>query len=88
VCGESARRAKTLAERGDTRNELYARVGRIRAQSETMLWVEVSEIEHENKVQKEKIEKVTNCPRGLVILDVDLSQPGQCASHSGWDGRA
>src|ERR1700731_1424730 len=31
-------------ERGDTRNEIYARVGRIRAQAETMSWVEVSEM--------------------------------------------
>ena len=30
--------------RGDTRNETYARVGRIRAQSETMSWVDVSEM--------------------------------------------
>src|ERR1700688_147943 len=29
---------------GDTRNEVYSRVGRIRAQSETMSWVDVSEI--------------------------------------------
>jgi hypothetical protein len=31
-------------ERGDTRNEVYARVGRIRAQAETMSWVDVSEM--------------------------------------------
>jgi|ERR1700722_19035763 len=30
--------------KGDTRNEVYSRVGRIRAQSETMSWVDVSEI--------------------------------------------
>src|SRR6266550_9519206 len=30
--------------KGDERNEVYSRVGRIRAQSETMSWVEVSEI--------------------------------------------
>jgi CHAT domain-containing protein/hydrogenase maturation factor len=29
-------------ENGDTRNEIYARIGRIRAQSETMSWVDVS----------------------------------------------
>src|SRR6266852_1316766 len=29
---------------GDTRNEIYARVGRIRAQAETMSWVDVSEM--------------------------------------------
>src|SRR2546425_190465 len=28
-------------ERGDRRNEIYARVGRIRAKSETMSWVDV-----------------------------------------------
>ncbi len=31
-------------EKGDTRNEVYARVGRIRAQSETMSWVDVSKM--------------------------------------------
>src|SRR5208282_6304802 len=31
-------------ERSDTRNEIYARVGRIRAQSETMSWADVSEV--------------------------------------------
>ncbi len=30
--------------KGDTRNETYARVGRIRAQAETMSWVDVSEM--------------------------------------------
>lgn len=30
--------------KGDTRNEIYARVGKIRAQSETMSWAEVSYI--------------------------------------------
>jgi hypothetical protein len=30
--------------KGDARNEIYARVGRIRAQSETMSWVDVSEV--------------------------------------------
>jgi CHAT domain-containing protein len=30
--------------RGDTRNEIYARVGRIRAESETMSWVDVSQM--------------------------------------------
>ncbi|HXN23446.1 MAG TPA: CHAT domain-containing protein [Candidatus Dormibacteraeota bacterium] len=30
--------------RNDTRNEIYARVGRIRAQSETMSWVDVSQM--------------------------------------------
>src|SRR5882724_2634440 len=35
------------------------------------------------KVQKKKIEKAKNCPRGLVTLDVDLSQPGQCRCNSG-----
>ena len=31
-------------QKGDTRNEIYARVGRIRAQAETMSWVDVSEM--------------------------------------------
>ncbi len=31
-------------DRGDTRNEIYARVGRIRAQAETMSWIDVSEM--------------------------------------------
>ena len=31
-------------ERGDSRNEIYARVGRIRAEAETMSWVDVSEL--------------------------------------------
>jgi CHAT domain-containing protein len=30
--------------KGDTRNEIYARVGKIRAQSETMSWAEVSNV--------------------------------------------
>jgi len=33
-----------LKARNDTRNEIYARVGRIRAQAETMSWVDVAEI--------------------------------------------
>lgn len=36
------RAEELFKERGDTRNEIYARVGRIRAQSETMSYVEVS----------------------------------------------
>src|SRR5713226_9516284 len=51
-------------------------------------WVEASEIEGERKYKKKKIGQVKNYPRGLVTLDVDVSQPGQCASHRGWDGRA
>ena len=38
------RAEKLFKQRGDIRNEVYARVGRIRAQSETMSWVDVSEI--------------------------------------------
>src|SRR6266852_2766004 len=38
------RAEELFKERGDTRNEIYARVGRIRAQAETMSWVDVSEI--------------------------------------------
>src|SRR5881628_1270757 len=38
------RAEELFKERGDTRNEIYARVGRIRAQSETMSWVDVSEM--------------------------------------------
>lgn len=30
--------------KGDSRNEIYARVGRIRAQSETMAWTDVSNV--------------------------------------------
>ena len=37
------RAEELFKERGDTRNEIYARVGRIRAQAETMSWVDVSE---------------------------------------------
>src|SRR5215467_7596384 len=36
------RAEELFKERGDTRNEIYARVGRIRAQAETMSWVDVS----------------------------------------------
>ena len=38
------RAEQLFKERDDTRNEIYARVGRIRAQSETMSWVDVSEM--------------------------------------------
>ena len=38
------RAEQLFKERGDSRNETYARVGRIRAQSETMSWVDVSEM--------------------------------------------
>src|SRR5229473_3539040 len=38
------RAEELFKERGDTRNEIYARVGRIRAQAETMSWVDVSEV--------------------------------------------
>src|SRR5207245_6779973 len=38
------RAEQLFKEQGDTRNEVYARVGRIRAQSETMSWVDVSQI--------------------------------------------
>ena len=45
------RAEELFKEKGDNRNETYARVGRIRAQSETMSWVDVSkmlgqELEH------------------------------------------
>src|ERR1700686_1606743 len=36
------RAEELFKKRGDTRNEIYARVGRIRAQAETMSWVDVS----------------------------------------------
>lgn len=39
-----ARAEELFKAKGDTRNETYARVGRIRAQSETMSWVEVSNV--------------------------------------------
>jgi len=39
-----ARAEELFRESGDTRNEIYARVGRIRAQSETMSWVDVSQM--------------------------------------------
>ena len=38
------RAEELFKKRGDTRNEIYARVGRIRAQAETMSWVDVSEL--------------------------------------------
>ena len=38
------RAEELFKERGDTRNEIYARVGRIRAQAETMSWVDVSQL--------------------------------------------
>ena len=38
------RAEELFKERGDTRNEIYARVGRIRAQAETMSWVDVSQM--------------------------------------------
>ncbi len=47
----------------------------------------MSEIEHRKKYKNKKNRKSKNCPRGLVTLDVDLSQPGQCTSHSNWEGR-
>jgi CHAT domain-containing protein len=38
------RAEQLFKDKGDTRNEVYSRVGRIRAQSETMSWVDVSAI--------------------------------------------
>src|SRR6202162_1103417 len=38
------RAEQLFKEKGDARNEVYSRVGRIRAQSETMSWVDVSQI--------------------------------------------
>ena len=38
------RAEQLFKDKRDTRNEIYARVGRIRAQSETMSWVDVSEV--------------------------------------------
>jgi hypothetical protein len=38
------RAEELFREKGDTRNEVYARVGRIRAQSETMSWTDVSKM--------------------------------------------
>src|SRR5256885_7798459 len=38
------RAEQLFKDKGDTRNEVYSRVGRIRAQSETMSWVDVSGI--------------------------------------------
>ncbi|MGH9774213.1 MAG: CHAT domain-containing protein [Candidatus Acidiferrales bacterium] len=49
------RAEQLFREKGDTRNETYARVGRIRAQAETMSWVDVSEMlgqQLENPVAK------------------------------------
>jgi len=43
-----ARAEELFKEKGDTRNEIYARVGRIRARSETMSYVDVSQM-----IQKE-----------------------------------
>src|SRR5947209_1015585 len=37
------RAEQLFRERNDTRNEIFARVGRIRARAETMSWVDVSE---------------------------------------------
>src|SRR6202790_4111301 len=37
------RAEQLFKDKGDTRNEVYSRVGRIRAQSETMSWVDVAE---------------------------------------------
>ena len=39
-----ARGEELFRAKGDTRNEIYARVGRIRAQSETMSWTDVSDL--------------------------------------------
>lgn len=39
-----ARAEELFRSTGDTRNEVYARVGRIRAQSETMSWVDVANV--------------------------------------------
>jgi len=39
-----ARAEQLSKEKGDTRNEVYARIGRIRAQSETMSYVDVSQM--------------------------------------------
>ena len=38
------RAEELFKEKGDATNEIYARVGRIRAQAETMSWVDVSRI--------------------------------------------
>src|SRR6266403_1185299 len=38
------RAEQLFQQKGDTRKEIYARVGRIRAQAETMSWVDVSEM--------------------------------------------
>jgi len=38
------RAEQLFKEKGDTRNEIYARVGRIRAHAEMMSWVDVSEM--------------------------------------------
>src|SRR6266850_5143634 len=38
------RAEELFREKRDSRNEIYARVGRIRAQSETMSWVDVSDM--------------------------------------------
>jgi CHAT domain-containing protein len=43
-----ARAEELFKEKGDTRNEIYARIGRIRARSETMSYVDVSQM-----IQKE-----------------------------------
>jgi CHAT domain-containing protein len=43
-----ARAEELFKEKGDTRNEIYARIGRVRARSETMSYVDVSQM-----IQKE-----------------------------------
>ena len=42
-----ARAEKLFSERGDARNELYAKVGRLRSQAETMSFVDLSRILNE-----------------------------------------
>ena len=57
------RAEELFKEKGDTRNEIYARVGRIRAQSETMSYVDVSQmIENEMaKLEKRLRRRESSC---------------------------
>ncbi|MHB8484596.1 MAG: CHAT domain-containing protein [Candidatus Acidiferrales bacterium] len=71
-----ARAEELFKVKGDTRNEIYARIGRIRAQSETMSYVDVSEMigkELNNPVVKSDPELKLWCLAQKGYTDIEIS---------------
>jgi CHAT domain-containing protein/Tfp pilus assembly protein PilF len=73
-----ARAEELFKERGDTRNEVYARVGRIRARSETMSYLDVSQMiqtEMESPAAKADSKLMLWCLAQKGYTDIEINVP-------------